>query len=314
MTTDGHVVEVLANVTQLADAEAAVRHGAEGVGLLRTEFLFLHRTAAPTEEEQVAALSPIAQLTDGRPLVIRTLDAGGDKELPYLGMPPEANPFLGVRGLRICLRQPALFETQLRALLRVGVNHQLRVMLPMVSDPSELRQAIRHLESAHATLAGGRVPHLWPVSVGIMVEVPSAAIMADELAQRCDFFSIGTNDLTQYTLAADRGNAELSDFQDALHPAVLLLIQRIVDAAHRHAKRVAVCGEAAADVSAALLFVGLGVDELSVTPRAIPGIKAAMRAASLKALQALAREAIRQTSAEGVRQMAAHVGHPDVMA
>jgi phosphoenolpyruvate-protein phosphotransferase/dihydroxyacetone kinase phosphotransfer subunit len=305
VTTDGHVVEVLANVAQLADAEAAVRHGAEGVGLLRTEFLFLHRAAAPTEDEQVAALAPIAQLSDGRPLVIRTLDAGGDKELPYLGLSPEANPFLGVRGLRVCLRQPALFETQLRALLRVGVNHQLRLMFPMVSDPTELQQAIRHLESAHATLAGGHVPHLWPVSVGIMVEVPSAAIMADDLAQLCDFFSIGTNDLTQYTLAADRGNAELSAFQDALHPAVLLLIQRIVDAAHRHGKRVAVCGEAAADVPAALLFVGLGVDELSVNPRAVPGIKAAMRATSLKVMQDLAREAVRQTSADGVRRQVA---------
>jgi phosphocarrier protein FPr len=304
ITTDGHVVEVMANVTQLVDAESAVRHGAEGIGLLRTEFLFLRRAAAPTEDEQVAALAPIAQLSDGRPLVIRTLDAGGDKELPYLGLPPEANPFLGVRGLRICLRQPALFETQLRALLRVGINRQLRIMLPMVTDPAELQQAMRHLESSHNTLAGAHVPHLWPVSVGIMVEVPSAALMADDLAQHCDFFSIGTNDLTQYTLAADRGNAELRDLQDALHPAVLLLIQRIVEAARRHGKRVAVCGEAAADATAALLFVGLGVDELSVTPRAVPGIKAAMRATSFKVLQDLAREAVRQTSAEAVREQA----------
>ena len=308
VTTDGHVVEVLANVAQFADAEAAVRHGAEGVGLLRTEFLFLRRTAAPTEEEQVTALAPIAQLTDGRPLVIRTLDAGGDKDLPYLGMPPEANPFLGVRGLRLCLRRPALFQTQLRALLRVGVNHQLRVMFPMVSDPTELREAMQQLELAHASLAADHVPHLWPVSAGIMVEVPSAAIMAEDLAQHCDFFSIGTNDLTQYTLAADRGNPELGAFQDALHPAVLLLIQRIVDAAHRHGKRVAVCGEAAGDVAAALLFVGLGVDELSVTPRAIPGIKAALRSTSLKSLQNLAREAIRQSSAEAVRQQASRFG------
>jgi len=309
VTTDGRVVEVLANVAQFADAEAALRHGAEGVGLLRTEFLFLRRAAAPTEEEQVAALAPIAQLMDGRPLVIRTLDAGGDKELPYLGLPPEANPFLGVRGLRICLRQPALFQTQLRALLRVGVNRQLRLMFPMVSDPTELQEAVKHLEAAHGTLAAGNVPHLWPVSIGIMAEVPSAALMADELAQHCDFFSIGTNDLTQYTLAADRGNAELSAFQDALHPAVLLLIQQIVEGAHRHGKRVAVCGEAAADVAAALMFVGLGVDELSVNPRAIPGIKAAIRATNLKTLQELAREAVRQTSAEAVREQASRFGN-----
>ena len=308
VTTDGHVVEVLANVAQLADAESAVRHGAEGVGLLRTEFLFLHRNAAPTEDEQVAALAPIAQITDGRPLVIRTLDAGGDKELTYLGMPPEANPFLGVRGLRVSLRHPALFQSQLRALLRVGVNRQLRVMFPMVSDPTELAEAIRQFESAHASLAAENIPHLWPVSVGIMVEVPSAAIMADDLAQHCDFFSIGTNDLTQYTLAADRGNAQLSAFQDAVHPAVLLTIQRIVEAAHRHGKRVAVCGEAAGDVTAALLFVGLGVDELSVTPRAVPGIKAAMRVSSRKGLADLAREAMRQTSAEAVRQQMNRLG------
>jgi phosphocarrier protein FPr len=304
VTTDGHVVEVFANVSQLGDAEAAIQHGAEGIGLLRTEFLFLHRAAAPTEEEQVAALSEIAQLSDGRPLVIRTLDAGGDKELPYLGLPSEANPFLGVRGLRVCLRQPALFQTQLRALLRVGVNRQLRVMFPMVTDPTELHEAIRQLELAHTSLASEQVPHLWPVSTGIMMEVPSAALLAEELAQHCDFFSIGTNDLTQYTLAADRGNAQLSSFQDALHPAVLLLIQRIVDVAHRFGKRVAVCGEAAGDMAAALVFIGLGVDELSVTPRAIPGIKAAIRSTSLKSLQNLAREATRQLSAEAVRQQA----------
>jgi phosphocarrier protein FPr len=308
VTTDGHVVEVLANVAQLADAEAAVRHGAEGVGLLRTEFLFLRRAAAPTEEEQVAALAPIAQLSDGRPLVIRTLDAGGDKELTYLGMPPEANPFLGVRGLRVCLRQPALFRTQLRALLRVGVNRQLRVMFPMVSDPTELQEAIAQMELAHDSLVADRIPHLWPVITGIMVEVPSAAIMADDLARHCDFFSIGTNDLTQYTMAADRGNAELGAFQDALHPAVLLLIQRIVEAAHRHGKRVAVCGEAAGDVPSALVFVGLGVDELSVTPRSIPAIKAAMRSTSLKGLQDLAKEATRLTSAVAVRQQASRFG------
>ena len=153
VTTDGHVVEVFANVSRIGDAEAAIRHGTpEGIGLLRTEFLFLHRAAAPTEDEQVAALAPIAQLSDGRPLVIRTLDAGGDKELPYLGLPPEANPFLGVRGLRVCLRQPALFQTQLRALLRVGVNRQLRVMFPMVTDPTELRQPMQ------ATRIGPRQP------------------------------------------------------------------------------------------------------------------------------------------------------------
>jgi len=288
-TTDGHRVAVWANVGGVEDARAARAAGAEGIGLLRTEFLFLDRTAPPDEEEQTTALRAILDAFGPGPVVVRTLDAGGDKELPYLALPKEANPFLGVRALRISLRRPELFRAQLRAILRAGAGRDVRIMLPMVAEPAELEQASAALAAAHEALTAEGTPHLWPVPLGIMVEIPSAALLADALAARAEFFSIGTNDLTQYTLAADRGNPELGAFQDARHPAVLLLVARVVAAAARHGRAVAVCGEAAGDPAAARLLAGLGVEELSVTPRNVPRIKALLRAASFADLQAEAR-------------------------
>lgn len=306
VTTDGHPVAVMANVGRAADADAAVRAGAEGVGLVRTEFVFLGRDTLPTEDEQVAALEPIFAGLGDRPVVVRTLDAGGDKDLPYLGLPREANPALGVRGLRLCLRRPDVFAPHLRALLRAGAGRRVRLLYPMVSGPAELREAAGHLEAAHAVLAAAGVPHAWPVPVGVMVEVPSAALLADELAAACDFFSIGTNDLTQYTLAADRaGGGELADYRDALHPAVLRLVRSVVEAAHRRGKPVAVCGEAAGDVPAALVFVGLGVDELSMAPAAVGAVKAAVRGASWADLRRLAADAAESPDPAGVRQRVA---------
>jgi len=301
VTLEGHRVEVFANVTTEEEAHAALQAGAEGVGLLRTEFLFLERQSPPDEDEQYRAVRPVVEAMSGKPVVVRTLDAGGDKELGYLGLAREANPFLGVRGLRVCLQQPALFHTQLRALLRAGSKHDLQILFPMVAEPAEFRQAKAAVQAAHDELRRGGVPHAWPVKLGAMIEIPSAAMLAEPLAELADFFSVGTNDLTQYTLAADRGNPQLGDFQDALHPAVLLLIQRLVEAAHRKGKPVAVCGEAAADPHAALVLAGLGVDELSMAPGAIPKIKAALRRVNFADLQQLAKRVLKLHGAADAR-------------
>lgn len=302
VTRDGHSVKIFANVAQLSDADAANHHGAEGIGLLRTEFLFMRRDTAPTEEEQVALLDPIVARMHERPVIIRTLDAGGDKEVPYLGLPKEANPFLGVRALRISLRQPELFLTQLRALLRVAHNRDVGIMFPMVSNVSELRAARDFLARAHDDLTRRGVPHAWPISTGIMIEIPSAVFLAEELAIHADFFSVGTNDLVQYLFAADRGNPSLGDLQDALHPAVLRALRHVIDAAHRHSRPVSVCGEAASDIQAAKILLGLGVDELSMNAPAIPKIKAAIRSADFASLQRLAHEALTLPDAHAVRQ------------
>jgi phosphoenolpyruvate-protein kinase (PTS system EI component) len=209
----------------------------------------------------------------GKPVIVRTLDAGGDKELPYLHMPKEDNPFLGVRAIRLCLRKRDLFQLQLRAILRAGVEGDLRVMFPMIATLDELTQAKSELEKAHESLSAQGVEHRWPLSVGMMMEIPSAALLASQFAAQVDFFSIGTNDLTQYTLAVDRGNTALQALGDPLHPAVLFLIKQIVEAARGRKIPVAVCGEAAADPTAAAAFVEIGVTELSVNPRSVPAMK-----------------------------------------
>jgi phosphocarrier protein FPr len=302
-TRDGLTVEILGNVGDVAGTEAAVAAGAEGIGLLRTEFLFLDRATPPSEDEQYGAIRAIGDRLQGRPLIVRTLDAGGDKELPYLAMAPEENPFLGVRALRLCLAHEDLFNTQLRAILRAGVGRDLRIMFPMIASVADLDRALLQLETVHHVLEAANVPHLWPVQTGIMIEIPSAALLAGELAERAQFFSIGTNDLTQYTLAADRGNPALSEYQDALHPAVLRLIAQVVEGAKRRNRLVAVCGEAASDEVAAAIFVGLGVRELSLSPARIPRLKASLRERSLSCLQLLATSALACRSAGEVRAL-----------
>lgn len=298
-THDGHPVEIFANIGDASGVEAALRSGAEGVGLLRTEFLFLERDTAPTEEEQRQALLAIAAKMEGRPVIVRTLDVGGDKELPYLQMPHEDNPFLGVRAIRLCFSHEELFTTHLRAILRAGHGHDFRIMFPMIANVTDLNRAKECLEKVHRDLEKEKMPHLWPVKTGIMIEIPSAAIEAESLAAQADFFSIGTNDLTQYTLAADRGNPELSSYQDALHPAVLRLIEMVVIGARKYGRFVAVCGEAASDERSAAVFVGLGVQEFSLTSAKIPRIKASLRKQSLADLQQLAHAALQcQTAAE----------------
>jgi phosphoenolpyruvate-protein phosphotransferase/dihydroxyacetone kinase phosphotransfer subunit len=303
ITKDGHSVEVLANLGHAAEAAEALKSGAEGVGLFRTEFLFLNRSDIPDEDEQFEALRQLSQVMHQRPVIIRTLDIGGDKMPPALDLPVEANPFLGVRAIRLCLERRELFRTHLRAILRAAHGGNFRIMFPMITDLSELHEARAELEAVHAALENEKKAHAWPIPLGLMIEVPSAGILIEQLARNVDFFSIGTNDLTQYVLAADRGNAGLAQFHDALHPAVLRLISRVTRAAHEQGRHVGVCGEAASDPVAASLFVGLGVDELSLAPAFIPKIKETIRRIKGREMEALAVDAQGLPSAAEVRAL-----------
>lgn len=285
-------VTVHANVASALEAEAAVRAGADGIGLVRTELLFLDRSAPPSVGEQRATYAAIRAAMGDRPVVFRTLDIGGDKPASWGSDAVEANPALGVRGLRLGLRRPDLLRDQLTALLGAAAGAELRVMLPMVSTREEVDAARAHLDAARARVVadGGSVPSA--IRLGVMIEVPSAALMADALGEVADFFSIGTNDLVQYTLAADRINPHLADLATPLQPAVLRLIDWVVRAAARHERPVAVCGEAAADPRMIPLLVGLGVHELSVTPGSIAAVRAVLAGLDLDACRALAGRAL----------------------
>ncbi len=308
-TRDGHHVEVAANIGAPGDLDAALAEGADGVGLLRTEFLFLGRTQPPDEEAQYAFYVDAVRRLEGRRLVLRTLDAGADKPLAYLPAAAEENPFLGVRGLRLSLRRPAMLVTQLRAALRAAAEGPVAVMFPMVSEISELRAARALLEEARDGLRGDDLP-AGEVEVGAMVEVPAAALLAEVLAAEADFLSIGTNDLVQYTMAAERGNAGVAGLSDALHPAVLRLIARVADAGARHDCSVAVCGEAGSDPAAVPILVALGVGELSVTPRRVGLVKESVRAVDRAVARELAQAALACEDAASVRRLvsAATVG------
>ena len=295
-TRDGHRVEVVANVRDAADAQEAIASGAEGVGLLRSEFLFEDRVDAPSEDEQAAAYQAVAaELGAARKLIVRTLDVGGDKPLRYLPLPKEDNPFLGLRGIRVSLAYPELFRTQLHAMLRAAPHGDLHIMFPMVSSLDEVLAAKRMVREAQE-----RYPH--PVKIGLMIEVPAAVAMAEALAKEVDFFSIGTNDLAQYTLAIDRGHAKLAAQVDALHPAVLKMIEMTVAGAHAHGKWVGVCGAMASDPAATAILVGLGIDELSVSVPAIAAIKAELASLDFEACRTLAQRVIKLGSAAQVRQ------------
>ena len=301
-TRDGRRVEVVANIGSLEDVPAAIANGAEGVGLLRTEFLFLERDSMPSEDEQYAAYRSIAEGLEGRPLVLRTLDVGADKPLPYLPLRAETNPFLGVRGIRLALAMPELLETQLRAALRTAAEHPLKVMFPMVATLAEYRQAKAVLARAREGLGPARSADA-ELEVGVMIEVPAAALAAGSFAPEVDFFSIGTNDLVQYTMAAERGNASVAGLADGLHPSVLRLIRIVVEAADEQGKWVGVCGELASDPLAVAMLVGLGVTELSANAPAIPAVKQAVRSVDAGAARALANEALELSSAAEVRSL-----------
>jgi len=300
-TRDGHPVEVVANIIGVADAKAAVAYGAEGVGLLRTEFLYIDRQSPPSEEEQLAVYRAIAEVLGERPLVIRTVDVGGDKPIPYLQVEAETNPFLGWRGIRLCLDQPEILKTQFRAILQASPGHTLKVMLPMVALISEVRAARALLQEAQAELRSAGIPFDEGVELGIMVEVPAAALMADLLAPEVDFFSLGTNDLSQYTMAADRTNARVATMADGFQPAVLRLIQQVAQAAHAAGIWTGVCGELAGDPLAAPILLGLGVDELSMNPPSIPAVKRVISRLTLEEAKAIAQAVLDLEDAESVR-------------
>ncbi|WP_437736619.1 phosphoenolpyruvate--protein phosphotransferase [Sorangium sp. So ce1335] len=306
----GREVELWANVAGPSDARAAREAGARGIGLLRTEMPFLGRLDEPGEDEQAALLADTFAVFAGAPIVVRTLDAGGDKALPYLALEAETNPSLGVRGVRLSLSRPALLEAQLRAILVAGRGHSVRVLIPMVSTAAEVTAVRAALGRAHEALAAAGRPHLWPVATGIMVEVPSAALMAERLARQADFFSIGTNDLTQHTLAAERGHPRLHALADPAHPAVLRLVRAVVEAGHAAGRPVSVCGEAAGDPDVAPLLVGLGVTQLSMCPSAFDAVEDALAGATFAELAAAAEEALAVDEASAARAARAAARRP----
>ncbi len=294
-------VEIVANIGKPKDCQAALENGAEGIGLYRTEFFYMDRPDLPDEEEQFEAYKAVAQTMSSRPVIIRTLDIGGDKKLPYLDMPDEMNPFLGCRAIRLCLDHRDIFKTQLRAILRASHYGTLRIMYPMISGASEIRQANCVLDEAKEELEQEGFPFDRGIQVGIMVEIPSAAVTADLIAKEVDFFSIGTNDLIQYTLAVDRMNERISHLYEPLHPAVLRLIKHVIDASHRAGKWTGMCGEMAGDVVAAPILLGLGLDEFSMSPGSIPRVKQAIRSFSYQKAQEIAERVLQMESPEEIR-------------
>lgn len=294
---------VLANISGIADTQIALEQGAQGVGLLRTEFLYLDRNSPPTEEEQLEIYQAIAQLLDNRSLIIRTLDIGGDKPLGYLNLQPETNPFLGWRGIRLCLAQPNIFKTQLRAILRASWGNQIKIMFPMIATLAEVQAAKAILAEVQEELRHSGIFFDENIEIGIMVEVPSAVAIADQLAAHVDFFSIGTNDLSQYVMAADRTNPQVAKLADPLHPAVLRMIHQTVQTAHQAGIWVGLCGEIAADPLAAPILLGLGIDEFSLNPQAIPTLKQKITQLTVAQAQAIALSALKLDSAAKVRSL-----------
>lgn len=301
-TSDGYVVELVANIGTPADAELALKNTAEGVGLFRSEFLYMDSENMPTEEEQFNAYKEVAEKMEDRPVIIRTLDIGGDKELKYLHLDKEANPFLGYRAIRLCLDNIALFKTQLKAILRASAYGNLAIMFPMISSIEELREAKKILEECKRELDVKKLPYKKHIKVGIMIEIPSAALISYGLAKECDFFSIGTNDLIQYTVAVERGNEKISKLYTKFHPAVIRLIKQTIDGAHDAGIFCGMCGEAAGDEFYIPLLIGLGLDEFSMNSNSI--LKARKRISELEKYDCkeLAEEILRLTSAEDVEK------------
>ncbi|MSS19348.1 phosphoenolpyruvate--protein phosphotransferase [Pseudoramibacter porci] len=303
-TTDGRKVKVVANIGSPKDVEGVVRNGGKGVGLYRSEFLYMNADEMPSEDKQFAAYKTvIEQFKDGEGVIIRTLDIGGDKKLPYLPLEEEMNPFLGLRAIRLCLSKPDMFKTQLRAILRASAFGKTRIMFPMIGNVDEVRQAKAILKTCMQELDAEGVDYDHDLEVGIMVEIPSAAITADIIADEVSFFSIGTNDLCQYTLAVDRMNQNVSYLYDPLHPAILRLVQNVITQSHnKPGKFTGMCGEMAGDPVAALILLGLGLDEFSMSASSIPQVKKIIRSVSFEQAKAVADKAMTMQTGGEIRQ------------
>ena len=298
ITLDGHQVEVCANIGTVRDVAGAERNGAEGVGLYRTEFLFMDRDSLPTEDEQFSAYKAVAEAMGSQAVIVRTMDIGGDKDLPYMNLPKEENPFLGWRAIRIAMDRREILHAQLRAILRASAFGKLRIMFPMIISVEEVRDLKGELETLKAQLREEGKAFDESIEVGVMVETPAAAVIARHLAKEVDFFSIGTNDLTQYTLAVDRGNELISHLYNPMSPSVLGLIKQVIDASHAEGKWTGMCGELAGDERATLLLLGMGLDEFSMSAISIPRIKKIIRNTNFEDVKALAAQALAQPTAQ----------------
>jgi len=296
-------VELAANIGTPRDVNGALENGAEGVGLYRTEFLYMDRDALPSEEEQFQAYKEVIEKMAPKAVIIRTLDIGGDKKLAYLEMPDEMNPFLGWRAIRMCLDRPQILKTQLRAILRASAYGNAKIMYPMISGLDEIRRANAILSEAKDELRQEGIPFDDNIEVGIMVEIPSTAVIADVLAKEVDFFSIGTNDLIQYTLAVDRMNEHISHLYEPLHPAILRLIKNVIDASHKAGKWTGMCGEMAGDIWATAILLGLGLDEFSMSATSIPQVKHIIRSLTYERAKQIAEEALSMDNPEDIRNM-----------
>ncbi|HDR1853826.1 phosphoenolpyruvate-protein phosphotransferase PtsI [Pasteurella multocida] len=303
LTLDGHRVDVVANIGTIRDVDGADRNGAEGVGLYRTEFLFMDREQLPTEEEQFVAYKDVVEAMNGRLVILRTMDIGGDKELPYLNLPKEMNPFLGWRAIRIALDRREILNAQLRAVLRASAFGKLAVMFPMIISVEEIRELKSVIETLKQELRNEGKAFDESIQIGVMVETPSAAVNAKFLAKEVDFFSIGTNDLTQYTLAVDRGNELISHLYNPMSPSVLSLIKQVIDASHAEGKWTGMCGELAGDEKAAVLLLGMGLDEFSMSAISVPRIKKLIRNVNYEDTKALAMKALQQPTAVEIEQL-----------
>ncbi|MDG6897096.1 phosphoenolpyruvate--protein phosphotransferase [Actinobacillus delphinicola] len=305
VTLDGHQVDVVANIGTLRDCEGAERNGAEGIGLYRTEFLFMDRDQLPSEEEQFKAYKDVVEAMNGRLVVLRTMDIGGDKDLPYMDLPKEMNPFLGWRAIRIAFDRREILNTQLRAVLRASAFGNLAVMFPMIISVEEIRELKSVIKQLKADLRAEGIAFDENIQVGVMVETPAAAVNAKFLAKEVDFFSIGTNDLTQYTLAVDRGNELIAHLYNPMTPAVLNLINQVISASHAEGKWTGMCGELAGDERATLLLLGMGLDEFSMSAISIPRIKKLIRNVTFEEAQTLAKEALQKPTAQEIADLIA---------
>ena len=303
LTLDGHQVDVVANIGTIRDVEGAERNGAEGVGLYRTEFLFMDRDQLPSEEEQFIAYKEVVEAMNGNLVVLRTMDIGGDKELPYLNLPKEMNPFLGWRAIRIALDRREILNAQLRAVLRASAYGRLAVMFPMIISVEEIRELKSVIEELKVELRNEGKAFDEDIQVGVMVETPSAAVNAKFLVKEVDFFSIGTNDLTQYTLAVDRGNELISHLYNPMSPSVLNLIKQVIDASHAEGKWTGMCGELAGDERATILLLGMGLDEFSMSAISVPRIKKLIRNVNYQDAKLLAEKALQQPTAAEIEQL-----------